>query len=186
MYLMLTWSLLHCITQPQATFLDLSQPQFKVLSMRKTFKKKKKIPPHLFIETARSTDLSRSAEQKQRQKTAVLDKPLSTSTVKAQQQQAPAVLLHGNRSRLMDLYSPLTCTSLQRPGNWVSSSSSRWANSPLVCLSGKSAFQLLMARCDRSATPVKTGNRSLLIQPCETKATRDYHQSLKWWNCEKC
>lgn len=103
-------------------------------------------PLHLFIQTTRSTDLSCNRpilEQKQVEKTAVLDEPLTTSAANAQQKQAPAALLHGNscrmRSRPMDLRSTLTCTSLQKPGNWVSSSSSRWASSPLVCLSGKSA-----------------------------------------------
>lgn len=151
--------------------------------MKKTFKKKNTVTPfHRNNSINWSVKISRPKADTENSS---FD-PLTTSTVKAQPQQAPAVLLHGNRSRLMDLYSPLTCTSLQRPGNLVSSSSSRWANSPLVCLSGKSAFQSLMARCDCTATPVKTGNRSLLIQPCQTKASRDYDQSLKWWNCEKC
>ncbi len=52
-------------------------------------------------------------------------------------------------------------------------------------------LQLLMARCDSSVTPVKTGN-SLRTKPCRTKANRDYYQNLQLqtfmsvkWNAAK-
>lgn len=182
--------MLHCITQPQATFLDLSQPEFKVHSNmhdeENTLYEQacytflfKQIDPPICLATDRYWNKSRQRKQ------------LFWMNRWPQVQRMP------NSNRHM-LCSYMETHAGWDPGLWIYG----WLSPAHLCKGQEIEFlhlllaepvahtsdsqeslhlQLLMARCDSSVTPMKTGN-SLRIKPCRTKAiiSRTFNNKPSW------